>query len=115
MEVKRFSKNDCGFVCVNCGFEVQPLGRTSRNHCPRCLCSLHVDVLPGDRACDCRGVLRPERVYPDSRKGFVIEYKCDKCGFEGRNKAALKESAKDILEEEQYDDKRLLIALTADV
>ncbi len=114
METKRFSKNDEGFVCVNCGFKVEPLGRTSRNHCPKCLCSLHVDILPGDRACDCRGVLRPVRTFPDPKKGFVILYKCDKCGFEGRNKAALKTSAKDTLPDEQYDDESLLIALTAD-
>ena len=114
METKRFSKNDEGFVCVNCGFEVMPLGRTSRNHCPQCLCSLHVDILPGDRACGCRGVLRPVRTLPDPKKGFVILYKCDKCGFEGRNKAAIKRSAKDTLPDEQYDDERLLIALTAD-
>ena len=114
METKRFSKNDEGFVCVNCGFKVEPLGRTSRNHCPKCLCSLHVDILPGDRACDCRGVLRPVRTFPDPKKGFVILYKCDKCGFEGRNKAALKTSTKDTLPDEQYDDESLLIALTAD-
>ena len=78
METKRFSKNDDGFVCVNCGFEVEPLGKTSRNHCPRCLCSLHVDVLPGDRANPCGGILRPVRTFPDSKKGFVINYKCDK-------------------------------------
>lgn len=114
METKHFSKNDEGFVCVNCGFKVEPLGRTSRNHCPRCLCSLHVDILPGDRACDCRGVLRPVRTFPDPKKEFVILYKCDKCGFEGRNKAALKMSAKDTLPDEQYDDESLLIALTAD-
>jgi len=113
METKRFTKNDNGFTCVNCGFEVLPLVRTSRNHCPRCLCSLHVDVLPGDRANTCGGVLRPQRAFPNAKKGFVIHYKCDKCGQEGNNRAALKETAKDTLPDEQYDDERLLIALTA--
>ena len=32
MEHKRFTKNDTGFVCRQCGLEVQPLGYTSRNH-----------------------------------------------------------------------------------
>ncbi len=114
MQIKRFSKNDSGFICENCGFEVLPLVKTSRNHCPKCLCSLHVDINPGDRACECHGILRPTRAYPDPKKGFVIEYKCDKCSFAGRNRAALKESAKDTLPDEQYDDKSLLIALTVD-
>ncbi|MBP3580017.1 MAG: RNHCP domain-containing protein [Clostridia bacterium] len=112
METKRFSKNDSGFTCVNCGFEVEPLIRTSRNHCPKCLCSLHVDVLPGDRANECAGVLRPIRVFPDAKKGYVIHYKCDKCGQEGNNKAALKKCAKDVLPDEQYDNEDLLIKLT---
>ena len=112
MQTKRFSKNDDGFVCVNCGFEVMPLGKTSRNHCPRCLCSLHVDINPGDRENTCRGVLRPKRSYPDAKKGFVIEYECDKCHAKGNNKAALKLTAKDNLPDEQYDDEQLLIQLT---
>ena len=51
MEQKRFTKNDNGFICAHCGKEVEPLGYTSRNHCPFCLWSLHVDINPGDRAC----------------------------------------------------------------
>lgn len=112
METKRFTKNDNGFTCVNCGFEVLPLGRTSRNHCPRCLCSLHVDILPGDRANSCGGILRPIRVFPDSKKGYIIQHKCDKCGQECNNKAALRLTAKDILCDEQYDNEDLLIKLT---
>lgn len=113
MEIKRFIKNDDGFVCKNCGFEVLPLVTTSRNHCPRCLCSLHVDINPGDRECDCGGVMRPKRVQPDAKKGYIIYHKCDICGFEGRNKAAIKRSAKDTLPDEQYDDETLLIKLTS--
>ena len=48
MEQKRFVKNDCAFTCVHCGAEVLPMGKSSRNHCPFCLWSLHVDILPGD-------------------------------------------------------------------
>ena len=68
METKRFTKNDAGFICRNCGREVPPLGYSSRNHCPFCLCSLHVDVLPGDRAADCGGILDPVRADPDPKK-----------------------------------------------
>ena len=65
MEVKRFTKNDGGFICANCGAEVVPLRYTSRNHCPRCLCSLHLDVNPGDRAADCGGIMDPITAEPD--------------------------------------------------
>ena len=102
---KRFSKNDASFVCVNCGKEVPPLGYTSRNHCPYCLWSVHVDVNPGDRANTCLGRLRPIRTEPDPKKGFVIIHRCEKCGEIRRNKAALKGDVPD--------DRRLLIKLTA--
>ncbi len=88
MEDKRFRKNDSGFICVNCGKEVKPLGYTSRNHCPFCLCSLHLDINPGDRASDCGGLLMPIKVETDPKKGYIIISKCQKCGEIRRNKAA---------------------------
>jgi formylmethanofuran dehydrogenase subunit E len=106
MEQKRFTKNDSGFICANCGKEVLPMGTSSRNHCPFCLCSLHVDVNPGDRANECGGLMRPIRTEPDARRGFIIIHKCDKCGEIRRNRAAL--NAKD-----QPDNRSLLIRLTA--
>ena len=112
MEIKRFSKNDEGFVCQNCGFEVMPLGKTSRNHCPKCLCSIHIDINPGDRAADCLGLLVPVSCTPDPKKGYIITHRCKKCGDLRRNKAAIKESAKDTLPDDQYDSAELLIKLT---
>ena len=106
MENKRFTKNDSGFVCANCGLTVEPLGYTSRNHCPRCLCSLHVDINPGDRANTCGGILRPLRADPDPKRGYVITHKCDRCGAISKNKAA--HEAKN-----QPDDIELIIKLTA--
>lgn len=88
MEDKRFRKNDSGFICANCGKEVSPLGYTSRNHCPFCLFSLHLDINPGDRASDCCGLLEPKRVEIDPKKGYVIISKCRRCGEIRRNKAA---------------------------
>ena len=88
MENKRFTKNDNGFVCVNCSKEVEPLKYTSRNHCPYCLHSLHVDVMPGDRANECKGKLVPIQTLPDAKKGFIIIFKCEKCGEIVRNKTA---------------------------
>ncbi len=85
---KRFRKNDNGFTCASCGKEVQPLGYTSRNHCPYCLHSLHVDINPGDRASDCGGLLEPVQALPDVKKGYIIVSKCVKCGAIRRNKSA---------------------------
>ncbi len=106
MEQKRFTKNDSGFICAHCQKEVHPLGFTSRNHCPFCLWSLHVDVNPGDRANECKGQMEPIRVEPDAKKGYVIIHRCTKCGEIHRNRAA--HEAKD-----QPDSIRLLIKLTA--
>ncbi len=87
--LKLFSKNDSGFVCLNCGKEVVPLGYSSRNHCPFCLYSLHLDVNPGDRLSGCGGLLKPISAIPDAKKGYIIIHKCQKCGELRRNKAAL--------------------------
>ncbi|MBE6593037.1 MAG: RNHCP domain-containing protein [Ruminococcaceae bacterium] len=106
MDQKRFTKNDSGFICKNCGKEVLPMGTSSRNHCPFCLCSLHVDINPGDRANECGGLMRPIRTEPDAKHGFIIIHKCEKCGEIRRNRAAL--NAK-----EQNDNRSLLIKLTA--
>lgn len=102
MQNKRFTKNDSGFICQNCGAEVPPLSYSSRDHCNKCLCSLHVDENPGDRANPCGGLLVPVNSQPDSRKGFIINYKCKKCGRRLRCRAA------------SDDDTELLIKLTAE-
>ena len=106
METKRFQKNDNGFVCAHCGKTVLPLGYSSRNHCPFCLYSLHVDVLPGDRANPCGGLMKPERTEPDPRKGYVIWHRCTRCGALVRNRAAHEAQI-------QPDNRDLLIWLTA--
>ena len=96
---KRFTKNDAGFVCAHCGAEVPPLGYSSRNHCPHCLWSLHVDVMPGDRACECKGAMRPVAVdiSQRSRRGLVITHKCEKCSAVSRNSAADDDNEEELL------------------
>lgn len=84
-----FVKNDNGFICKNCGKKVEKLGYTSRDHCNFCLHSLHVDITPGDRQNECRGLLIPVNVELNSKKGEVIIYKCSKCGKEVKNIVAL--------------------------
>ena len=75
-----FIKNDNEFICINCGKRIEKLKYTSRDHCNYCLFSLHVDVTPGDRENDCKGLLIPVNVEVNSKKGEVIVYKCQKCG-----------------------------------
>jgi DNA-directed RNA polymerase subunit RPC12/RpoP len=87
METKRFTMIDEGFDCAVCGEAVPPLGKSARDHCPKCLCSLHLDVFPGDRAADCGGVLRPVGIRT-GKKGIQIVYNCDRCKAERVNIAA---------------------------
>jgi DNA-directed RNA polymerase subunit RPC12/RpoP len=102
METKKFQKNDSGFVCVNCKKDVSPLNYTSRDHCPYCLYSLHIDINPGDRKNPCGGLLVPVLSEPkaDFKTGFKIIFKCKKCKTIIKNKSA------------SDDDKNLLIKLT---
>lgn len=66
-----------------------------RNHCPHCLYSKHVDVIPGDRANPCQGLMRPIAVEYLPQKGWMIVHQCTKCGHQGRNKATLIDSQAD--------------------
>ena len=94
--MKMFTKNDECFVCKNCGKTVLPLKYSSRDHCPYCLCSLHVDVFPGDRANTCKGLLIPVDLEYSQNKGYVIKYKCEKCGQFHNNKVATDDSKTQI-------------------
>lgn len=77
---------DESFACGHCGAAVQPGGRPVRDHCPRCLRSLHVDKVPGDRAAGCGGLLDPTALELD-HGAVVIRYRCRVCGHETRTKA----------------------------
>jgi RNHCP domain len=75
---KQFFRNVENFTCSNCGLHVKGNGYT--DHCPKCLWSKHVDVNPGDRASECKGMMKPIRVLP-GRKNTTIDYICTKCGM----------------------------------
>ena len=88
MQSSKFTKIDEEFVCENCGRVVPKLGYTCRNHCPYCLYSKHLDINPGDRAETCHGILEPIGLEISPKKGYVIIFKCKKCGKICRNKSA---------------------------
>ncbi len=92
-----FKKNDNSFVCLNCGAKVEKLGKTSRNHCTKCLWSLHVDNDPGDRLNDCKGLMQPIGIEYNGNKGYVIIHKCTKCGMIKKNKCAPDDDYNQIL------------------
>lgn len=91
-----FIKNDNKFVCINCKKQVEKLKYTSRDHCNHCLYSIHVDVFPGDRANECKGILKPINVEVDSKKGKKIVYKCLKCGQTVTNVVAEDDNMEEI-------------------
>ena len=88
LESKKFKVIDEEFICQNCGKKVPVLGYSCRDHCPYCLFSKHVDKNPGDRSQDCKGLLEPIGLEMNSKKGYVIIYKCKKCGEIRKNKSA---------------------------
>lgn len=65
------------FVCEHCGARVRGDGYT--NHCPACLWSKHVDVEPGDREHECRGLLEPYGVLVEGDRWIVL-HRCVRCG-----------------------------------
>ena len=73
-----FTMRDEEFICENCGEKVNPLGYTARDHCPYCLCSKHLDIMPGDRQNKCHGILKPIGI-EKFKDTYKILYKCEKC------------------------------------
>ena len=65
---KKFTKIEEEFICDFCGKKVEKLGYTSRNQC--------------------HGDLKPISVELNAKKGYVIVFRCEKCGAIRKNKAA---------------------------
>ncbi|MDO5393285.1 MAG: RNHCP domain-containing protein [Mycoplasmatota bacterium] len=82
--MKNFTMKDEAFICENCGREVAPLGYTARDHCPYCLYSKHVDLMPGDRANPCQGLLKPVGL-EKFKDTYKILYKCISCSKTHKN------------------------------
>ena len=95
--MKTFNMIDESFVCENCGKKVKKLGYTARDHCPYCLYSKHVDINPGDRNNQCKGMLEPVGIekFKDS---FKIIYLCEKCHKTHKNIMAKDDDMNKIIE-----------------
>ena len=80
---RRFQKAVEDFRCEHCGWEIRGSGYT--NHCPQCLYSRHVDIMPGDRRARCGGLMEPERIEQKKGRPRLI-HRCLSCGYEKKNK-----------------------------
>lgn len=94
--MKKFHELDEAFLCENCQKEVKPLLYSSRDHCPYCLYSKHVDINPGDRNNPCHGLLKPVGIekYKDTYK---IIYQCVKCNQFHKNIIAKDDNMNEII------------------
>jgi len=87
---KNMIKGNKGFTCKQCKKKVgKHTGGSCRNHCPFCLYSLHVDLeVPGDRKCECEGLMVPVGLELNKKKGDRIIHICQKCGHKSYNRIA---------------------------
>ena len=81
---------DESFTCRSCGWLVTPqcAGSQHRNHCPNCLCSVHLDIEPGDREADCGGLMEPIAVWVRKGGEWAILHRCRVCGWISSNRLA---------------------------
>ena len=93
---KKFTMIDESFRCLHCGNNVEKLEYTARDHCPFCLYSLHVDINPGDRESNCKGLLKPTGI-EKFKDTFKIIYKCEKCGINHKNIMARDDDMEEII------------------
>ena len=84
-----FKRTKEDFECEYCGKEV--IGDGYTNHCPECLWSKHVDIEPGDRASECKGLMRPV-LLEEKKGGHVVLHRCTQCSFEKQNKLQNKDN-----------------------
>ena len=95
--MKKFKELDEDFICENCGKYVNKLVYSSRDHCPYCLYSKHVDINPGDRLNNCTGLLKPIGI-EKHKDTYKILYKCSQCGQTHKNIMARDDDINKIIE-----------------
>lgn len=86
---KNFIFKNEPFVCKRCNAENPLIKGEIRDHCRKCLSSLHVDSeVPGDRESNCLGLMTPKTVYYNKKKGYMIQFECESCGKQIANRVA---------------------------
>lgn len=93
MYQKGYYKNHAcsdSFQCKTCGRLMVPAGAGTghRNHCSNCLCSLHVDEEPGDRASSCGGIMEPVALWVRRDGEWAVIHRCRRCGKLSSNRVA---------------------------
>lgn len=87
-----YKKNPCtdSFTCKNCGWPIVSNGAGSnhRNHCPNCLCSVHVDNKPGDRDSGCGATMDPIGAWVRKDGEWALIHRCRYCGSMSSNRIA---------------------------
>ena len=87
------------FICQNCGENNPKLGGSCRNHCRKCLFSLHLDKnSPGDRLSKCKSLMKPIKAEQNGKKGWMIMQECTKCSKKIPNKAATDDNFDEIIQ-----------------
>lgn len=95
--MKKFTMRDESFICKKCHKQVEKLNYTARDHCPYCLYSKHVDVMPGDRKNSCQGLLKPIGI-EKFKDTYKIIYRCDNCNQIHKNIMATDDNMDLIIE-----------------
>ena len=93
---------DESFICINCSNKVNKLNVSARDHCNKCLYSIHVDINPGDRLNPCKGLLEPIGI-EKFKDTYKIIYKCKKCGMIHKNIMANDDNMDKIIELSKID------------
>lgn len=78
------------FLCAHCGTTVpgESPGTRQRNHCPRCLRSLHLDITVGDRRSLCQGIMDPISLWVRQGMELAVLHRCRRCGVIRSNRIA---------------------------
>jgi hypothetical protein len=63
-------------------------GTAHRNHCPNCLWSRHVDVVPGDRAAECGAAMEAVAIAGRDDGEWLLVHRCRGCHTLKANRVA---------------------------